>query len=126
MNGEGGVSGPELTQIGSRFTVDAIGEAIINPSGTIGDRYQFSNYYLTDGSVFTGIAINEDEKNIEVSVSPFATDITVNISKEKLNKIELSKISPMPSGLINRLNEQELADLIAYMLSTGDPKKMKK
>ena len=32
----------------------------------------------------------------------------------------------MPSGLINRLNEQELADLIAYMLSTGDPKKMKK
>ena len=32
----------------------------------------------------------------------------------------------MPSGLINRLNEQELADLIAYMLSTGDSKKMKK
>ena len=81
---------------------------------------------MNDGSVVTGIAINEDEKNIEVSVSPFATDITVNISKEKLNKIELSKISPMPSGLINRLNEQELTDLIAYMLSTGDPKKMKK
>ena len=40
--------------------------------------------------------------------------------------IELSKTSPMPSGLINRLNEQELTDLIAYMLSTGDPKKMKK
>jgi putative heme-binding domain-containing protein len=126
MNGEGGVSGPELTQIGSRFTVDAIGEAIINPSGTIVDRYQYSNYYLSDGSIVTGIAINEDEKNIEVSISPFATDVTVNVRKDKLKKIELSKTSPMPSGLINRLNEQELTDLIAYMLSTGDPKKMKK
>ena len=126
MNGEGGVSGPELTQIGSRFSVDAIGEAIINPSGTIGDRYQFSNYYLNDGSVVTGIAINEDEKNIEVSISPFSTDVIVNIRKDKLKNIELSKISPMPSGLINRLNEQELTDLIAYMLSTGDPEKMKK
>ena len=126
MNGEGGVSGPELTQIGSRFSVDAIGEAIINPSGTIGDRYQFSNYYLNDGSVVTGIAINEDEKNIEVSISPFYTDVIVNIRKDKLKNIELSKISPMPSGLINRLNEQELTDLIAYMLSTGDPEKMKK
>ena len=126
MNGEGGVSGPELTQIGSRFSVDAIGEAIINPSGTIGDRYQFSNYYLNDGSVVTGIAINEDEKNIEVSISPFSSDVIVNIRKDKLKNIELSKISPMPSGLINRLNEQELTDLIAYMLSTGDPEKMKK
>ena len=85
-----------------------------------------SNYYLNDGSVVTGIAINEDEKNIEVSISPFSTDVIVNIRKDKLKNIELSKISPMRSGLINRLNEQELTDLIAYMLSTGDPEKMKK
>ena len=81
---------------------------------------------MSDGSIVTGIAINEDEKNIEVSISPFATDVTVYVRKDKLKKIELSKTSPMPSGLINRLNEQELTDLIAYMLSTGDPKKIKK
>ena len=66
------------------------------------------------------------KKNIEVSISPFSADVIVNIRKDKLKNIELSKISPMPSGLINRLNEQELTDLIAYMLSTGDPEKMKK
>lgn len=126
MNGEGGSSGPELTQIGSRFSVEAIGEAIINPSGTIGDRYQFSNYHMKNGSVITGIAINENEKNIEVSISPFAFDVTVNVRKDSLENVELSKISPMPAGLINILNEQEITDLIMYMLSGGNSKNMKK
>ena len=126
MNGEGGSSGPELTQIGSRFSVEAIGEAIINPSGTIGDRYQFSNYHMKNGSVITGIAINENEKNIEVSISPFAFDVTVNVRNASLEYVELSKISPMPAGLINILNEQEITDLIMYMLSGGNSKNMKK
>jgi hypothetical protein len=32
----------------------------------------------------------------------------------------------MPAGLANRLNEQEITDLIAYMLSGGNQNKMKK
>ena len=126
MNAEGGSSGPELTQIGSRFSVGAIGEAIINPSGTISDRYQYSNYHMEDGSVITGIEMNEDEKNIEVSISAFASDVTVNVRKDRLENVELSKISSMPAGLVNRLNEQEITDLIMYMLSGGNQNNMKK
>jgi hypothetical protein len=32
----------------------------------------------------------------------------------------------MPAGLINILNEQEITDLIMYMLSGGNSKNMKK
>tara|TARA_R110001592_G_scaffold47900_5_gene151381 strand:- start:642 stop:1169 length:528 start_codon:yes stop_codon:yes gene_type:complete len=126
MNGEGGSTGPELTTIGSRFTVGAIGEAIINPSGTIGDRYQYSNYHMKDGSVISGIEIDEDDDNIVVSTSAFASDITTKVRKDRLERVELSKISPMPAGLANRLNEQEITDLIAFMLSGGKQNKMKK
>ena len=28
----------------------------------------------------------------------------------------------MPEGLLNRLNEQEVLDLMAYLLSGGEPK----
>ena len=61
-----------------------------------------------------------------MNISPFASDVTVNVSKDRLENIELSKISPMPAGLINRLNEQEITDLIMYMLAGGNPKNMKK
>ncbi|MBD0777396.1 c-type cytochrome [Maribacter sp. ANRC-HE7] len=126
MNGEGGSTGPELTQIGSRFTVGAIAEAIVNPSGTIGDRYQYSDYHMEDGSVITGIEINEDDNTIEVAISAFAPDVTAKVRKDRLESVELSKISPMPAGLVNRLNEQEITDLIAYMLSGGNQDKIKK
>jgi putative heme-binding domain-containing protein len=126
MNGEGGATGPELTQIGSRFTVGAIGEAIINPSGTIGDRYQYSNYHMKNGSVITGIEVDQDDENIEVSISAYAVDVTTKVRKDRLESIKLSKVSPMPAGLVDRLNEQEITDLIAYMLSGGNKNKMKK
>ena len=126
MNGEGGSSGPELTQIGTRFTVGAIGEAIINPSGTIGDRYQYSSYHMKNGSVVTGIEIDEDEKYIEVSTSAFASDVTTKVRKDRLESVELSKVSPMPAGLVNRLNEQEMTDLIAYLLAGGNKENYKK
>jgi len=32
-----------------------------------------------------------------------------------------SRISPMPEGLLNSLKEEEIQDLIAYLLSRGDP-----
>jgi hypothetical protein len=81
---------------------------------------------MEDGSVITGIEMNEDEKNIEVSISAFASDVTVNVRKDRLENVELSKISSMPAGLVNRLNEQEITDLIMYMLSGGNQNNMKK
>jgi hypothetical protein len=31
-----------------------------------------------------------------------------------------SKLSPMPQGLLNVLHREEIADLMAYLLSGGD------
>ena len=81
---------------------------------------------MKNGSVVTGIKVDEDDKNIEVSISAFAADVTTKVRKDRLESIELSKVSPMPAGLVNRLNEQEITDLIAYMLSGGNKNKMKK
>ncbi|MBJ6369259.1 c-type cytochrome [Snuella sedimenti] len=119
IKGEGGSSGPELTKIGSRFSVGDIGEAIVNPSGTIGDRYRYSNYYMKDGSVVTGIIINKDETTLELSTNAFSLDSTIEIKNDSIVKVEPSPISPMPPGLINSMNAQELTDLIAYMLSAA-------
>ncbi|GAA3584413.1 c-type cytochrome [Snuella lapsa] len=119
IKGEGGSSGPELTKIGSRFTVGDIGEAIVNPSGTIGDRYRYSNYYMKDGSVVTGIVINKDETTLELSTNAFALDSTIKIKNDSILRVEPSPVSPMPPRLVNSMNAKELTNLIAYMLAAG-------
>jgi hypothetical protein len=54
--------------------------------------------------------------------NPFAPRQQLTIAATDIAKTEERKVSMMPAGLINALNEQELLDLIAYLLSGGDPK----
>jgi len=49
--------------------------------------------------------------------NPYSSTFTTKLEKTSIEKQELSPISPMPPGLFNRLNEQEVEDLIAYLLS---------
>ena len=38
-----------------------------------------------------------------------------------IEEMETSPVSQMPLGLLNALSEAELLDLVAYMLSRGNP-----
>lgn len=120
VNGTGGNSGPELTQVGTRFSVSDIAEAMIDPSATVSDRYINTNYHLKNGKVVTGRVVEETERDLIISTNAFSPDLTTNIRKDQIVKEEESEHSSMPAGLINRLNEQELSDLLAYLISGGD------
>ena len=122
IQGMGGSSGPELSKIGTRFNVGDIGEAIVNPSGTIADRYRYTNYHMKNGSIISGIVINKTDKEIELSTSAFVPEAITKIKIANITKTTVSKNSPMPPALVNRLNEQELTDLIAYLISGGNEK----
>ena len=120
IKGVGGNSGPELTQIGNRFSISDLAEAIIDPSATVSDRYRNIEYYMENGSVVTGRLVDETENNLEISINAFAPELTIKIRKSRIVKKEESTVSAMPPSLINRLNEQELSDLIAYLVSGGN------
>jgi putative heme-binding domain-containing protein len=120
IKGVGRNIGPELTQVGTRFSVSDLAEAIVNPSSTISDRYQYTSYYLMDGRVITGKMIEEEKSFLQISTNAFSPDLITRIHKKRIIKKEDSPISAMPPGLINRLNEQELTDLLAFLVSGGD------
>lgn len=120
MNGQGGNAGPELTKVGTRFSLADLGEAIIDPSATVSDRYRNTIYYLNDDSQVTGRLVNETDRELEISTNAFSPDLTTKIRKDKIVKQEESMHSVMPPALINRLNEQELSDLIAFLVSGGN------
>ncbi len=113
---EGGSAGPDLTAVGGRFDVRALAEAIIDPSKEISDQYAFDLITRKDGTETTGKIIEEKDEKWIIATSPFDLSQTVEIESNEIKGTKASPVSPMPPGLINRLNPDELKDLLAYML----------
>lgn len=120
MRGEGGVAGPDLTQLGTRFSYHDMLESIIKPSKTISDQYGATVFYLKEGGSIVGRMISQDNEKYIVSQNPFAPQVTREILKKDVARTKLSEVSPMLPGLINRLNSEELKDLLAYLKSGGN------
>ncbi len=122
MRGEGGMVGPDLTQLGTRFTYKDMLESIIEPSKTISDQYAATVFYLKDGSSAVGRVMDQDADKYEVAQNPFALQTLREIPKKEVIRTRHSEISIMPPGLINRLNPEELKDLLAFLKSGANPK----
>jgi putative heme-binding domain-containing protein len=120
MKGEGGVAGPDLTQLGTRFSAHDMLESIIEPSKTISDQYAATIFELKSGSSVVGRLINQDKDKYIVSQNPFAPLVTREIPKSDVIRTQLSPISVMLPGMINRLNPDELRNLIAYLMAGGN------
>jgi putative heme-binding domain-containing protein len=121
MRGDGGAVGPDLTQLGTRFSKKDILESTINPSDVISDQYAATVFTLKDDNSVVGRLISEDNENYYVSQNPFDPDNLREIPKENVKNTKYSDVSVMLPGLVNRLNEDELKDLMAYLVSGGNP-----
>ncbi len=120
MRGEGGSIGPDLTQLGTRFSSKDMLEAIIEPNKTVSDQYAATVFTMKDGSSILGRLINENDVTYFISQNPFAPDVVREIPKTDVLSKKYSYISVMYPGLINPLNEEELKDLMAYLMAGGN------
>ncbi len=120
MRGEGGAAGPDLTQAYTKFSGSELLYAIYSPNDAISDQYANTLLHLKDGKKIAGRIKSEKGDSISLMPNPFNESYTVQFAKSEVEKRELSPVSPMPAGLLNRLNEQEILDLYAYLLSGGD------
>lgn len=120
MQGEGGAIGPDLTQLGTRFSPKDILVATINPSETISDQYHATVLELKEGGSVVGKLNDEDDTNYYLSQNPFAPSDIKTIPKSTVVLKKNADVSIMMPGLINRLNEEELKDLMAYLVSGGN------
>lgn len=119
FGGYGGNIGPDLSNVGDRFGVEGILEEIIHPDRVISDQFSSSEVVLDDGDTLTGL-VREGQDSVRVY--PRDPDASPSVvSRENVRTISQVDESQMPAGLINTLNPEELRDLMAYMISGGDP-----
>ena len=121
FNNDGAGIGPDISGAGNRYSVKDLLENIIEPSKVISDQYGTEQLEMADGEVIIGRVVAEDGNRYSVMTNPFAPD---ELSRPEISKVRARKpyaMSMMPPGLINALNPEELKDLVAYLLSGGNP-----
>ena len=118
---EGGAVGPDLTGAGGRFSPRDLLESIIEPSKTVSDLYAPIVITLTDDETLTGQIVYLGTDTVQLNSDMLNPGETTKIDRKQIKSIEPSKVSPMPQGLLNQLNEDEVLDLLAYIISGGKP-----
>lgn len=118
---DGGALGPDLTSVAGKFSPRDLLESIIHPSREISDQYGQMIFSKKDGSQVIGRIMNLKGDEYRISVDMMDPNNILTVKVADIVSMNPSPVSMMPPGLINTLSEEDVLDLLAYMLSAGDP-----
>ena len=106
--------GPNLSEIGSKLSREAMFTAILDPSAGISHNYE--NYIvLTDsGQVFSGLKMSETADDLTIRT---AEAIDHRIRKDEIEAINKSEKSLMPDNLHHTTDQAGLVNLVEYMIT---------
>lgn len=117
---QGGMIGPDLTAVATRFKRQDILESSTEPSKVLSEQYMNTAVETVAGQVLIGRIVEETLEKVVLRKNPLEPE-TVTIKKSEIESRSLSKVSPMPAGLLNTFTKDEILELMAYLESLGDP-----
>lgn len=119
LNGEGGVSAPDLTGVGARRSAAYLKESILTPEAAVPDGYMLVTVRTRDGAPVTGVRANEDSFSIQLRD---AAGRLHSFWKAEIGEpVKQRGKSPMPSYQ-GTLTDEEVTDLVAYLASLKEEK----
>ena len=121
FDGDGGATGPDLSNVAGRFSFKDLAESLITPSKVVSDQYRASIVVTNAGKVITGRIVNDKQGTLTVLTDPFDANKVATIAGDDIEEVRVSKTSLMPEKLLEKLNRDELLDLLAYLMSRGNP-----
>ena len=116
IRGQGGRSGPDLSDAGLYLRSIEIESAMLEPDGDDFFRAQSIRIVQKNGTAVTGLLLNQDSYTLQIQ------DDKGDL--RSFNKSELTECAPVKSAMPSykgKLNAQELADIIAYVSSQRGP-----
>ena len=111
---EGGRMGPALSDVGYRRSTAFLRKTLLDPQSTIPEGYMYVEIVTKAGKRISGIRLDEDTYTVQLR------DLSGHLYS--MWKSDLSQLhhdrshTPMPS-VKNKLSDNEVEDLIAYLLS---------
>jgi putative heme-binding domain-containing protein len=113
VNGKGPRVAPDLSDIGSLRSAAQIFRSLTNPVSQMMPINRPVRIVTRDGKTYSGRRLNEDTYTVQIIDEQ---EKLISLDKSAIRDLEVSKTSPMPA-VTEKLSSDELADLIAYLLS---------
>lgn len=122
LAGAGQEFGPDLSKLDAKIGPPEILKSVIEPSAKVDEKYQSVSFALTNGKTVTGLVVRETPDAVEVVENPLNRAEATRLEKSEIEARQPSTVSLMPLGMVDRLSREEILDLVAYLVSRGDPK----
>jgi putative heme-binding domain-containing protein len=106
--------GPSLTEIGNKLTREAMFVSILAPSAGISHNYEAYTARTDDGEVVTGLLVSKTAQGVTIKD---AKGIERMIPDGDLEELQKQEKSLMPENLQELINEQELVDVVEYLMT---------
>ena len=113
VNGKGPRTAPDLSDIGSARQPAALHRSLLEPTTGMWPINRPVRIVTRDGRTIRGRRLNEDTFTVQVIDD---AERLVSIDKVDIKEYERAAVSSMPS-VQGKLSGEEIADLIAYLLS---------
>lgn len=113
VNGRGPRVAPDLSDIGALRSADFLERTLRDPSGMMLPVNRSVRAVTRDGKIITGRRLNEDTYSVQLIDDQ---EHLVSLDKANLREYTVLTTSTMPSYK-DKLSEQEMTDVIAYLLT---------
>ncbi|GAA4439988.1 PVC-type heme-binding CxxCH protein [Bremerella cremea] len=117
--GHGTNLGPDLTKSVEKLRGKELLQQMVDPSSQINEKFQNVQFLTIGGRVITGVVVGEDKTSYQVATNLLTPNSLTKILKEDVEQMAPSKMSPMPTGLLDILTKDEIYDLHAYLEAGG-------
>ncbi len=117
--GHGVNLGPDLAESIKKLKGEELLRQIVEPSSKIHEDFQNYQFATTEGRVVTGVIVKEDKTTYHIATNLLTPNTLTTIRKQDVEEKVASKVSPMPTGLLNVLTKDEILDLHAFVEAGG-------
>ncbi|HBJ37454.1 MAG TPA: hypothetical protein DDZ51_22405 [Planctomycetaceae bacterium] len=104
--------GPDLSEIGSKLSSEAMYVSILDPSAGISHNYETYIALLDSGQVLSGVLISQTD---DLVILRTAEAIDRTLAANDIVEMKKSEKSTMPEGLHQTVDRQGLVDIVEYM-----------
>jgi putative membrane-bound dehydrogenase-like protein len=114
LYGQGKAVGPDLTG-SNRRNLDYVLENIIDPNASVAVDFRMLVAVMKDGRVITGFVVEKTDKTLTFLSQ---SDVRAVVERAEIEEMKPTPLSLMPEGLFQNLSEEQIRDLVAYLMST--------
>ncbi|MEO1528422.1 MAG: PVC-type heme-binding CxxCH protein [Planctomycetota bacterium] len=119
LAGHGVNLGPDLASVTKKYKGKALLKQLLEPSAEINEKYQTHKFLMADGDVISGVIVKDAKRHFEVMTNLLQPKKITRVDKASVEEKIPSRVSAMPTGLLDVLTREEIADLMSFLESDG-------